>query len=653
MSIGRLVVDLVANTGSFETDIGRASKAASKRAQEIDRAFNRIGTVIAAAGAAAAVGLSALIKSSIDGADNLNDLSKASGVSVESLSALGYAAKLSGTDMDSLAIGMKKLSNAAYDAAKGNKAAADTFKTLGVNVKNADGSLRSTEEILFDVADVFSKYEDGAAKAALAQDLFGKSGTELIPFLNQGRDGIKELTDEAARFGIVISQETASAADEFNDNLERLRSATSGLGAQLSAKLLPSLVKVTDQFVDFAKNGDAVSGVADRIDAAFKLVADIGSRVAETFVDVGSALGAIAAAAVQAATGNFREAYDIIKQANEDGKKRDQEYTDFRKKLWEDSGKAVVASAEKTAEGIKKAQFVVSDNSAAEAAKKLADEQKRAQQSIESLITSLRTQIDTYGQGETAVIRYRIAHGDLADEFAKVGEGGLKLADELASLTNQLEVMRDAAEAAGESISDIADANLEGLEETLGRIYEPLERELVKVAKNGEFNEQFKDGIYDSLKTGIKDGFKDGADEGLKGFRDSFFDTMGSIASDIIAKQLAEALFSSIGNMGNGSTGGGGSWLDTAFNFIGSYFGGARATGGPVSAGMMYQVNEREPEFFRPNVSGKVIPLSKMVGGGGGITQNISVQGRPEQRTARQLALETARMQRVANARLG
>src|SRR5690606_41954766 len=93
------------------------------------------------------------------------------------------------------------------------------FDAIGVSVTNADGSLRDTEEVMLDVADRFEKIEDGAAKAAIAQELFGRSGTNLIPFLNQGRAGIEALKKEADDFGLTVTRKAGQAAAQVNGTL--------------------------------------------------------------------------------------------------------------------------------------------------------------------------------------------------------------------------------------------------------------------------------------------------------------------------------------------------------------------------------------------------------------------------------------------------
>jgi ribosomal protein L12E/L44/L45/RPP1/RPP2 len=137
-----------------------------------------------------AASFAAMIKGSIDAADEINKLSQKIGISVEALSTLRFAAELSDVSLDTLRIGIKKLSQGITEASTGTGKAAEVFAALGIEVKTATGALVPTETVLLKVAEVFAGLEDGAVKSALAVELFGRSGLDLIPFLNQGADGI-------------------------------------------------------------------------------------------------------------------------------------------------------------------------------------------------------------------------------------------------------------------------------------------------------------------------------------------------------------------------------------------------------------------------------------------------------------------------------
>ena len=201
-------------------------------------------------GAAAASALAFFqARGSIDMLDRLDDLSEKTGIAVEKLSELRFAGEATGTPLEALATGVGRLSKQMAEAAGGNKEAIETFKSLGVEVKNADGSLRSSDAVLGDLADRFKSYEDGAAKAALAQRIFGKSGAEMIPLLNQGRDGIERLRVEAEQLGAIYGGSLAKDAATLNDNLTKLRLASEAAAIAMAGPFITSLVRITDQMI--------------------------------------------------------------------------------------------------------------------------------------------------------------------------------------------------------------------------------------------------------------------------------------------------------------------------------------------------------------------------------------------------------------------
>jgi hypothetical protein len=182
----------------------------------------------------------------------LMSLSKASqkiGVSVEALSGLKFAADLSGVSFENLQVSLAKLSVNIDKFNTGTKSAVDTFNRLGID----PSQFATTEETLSAIADRFAELPDGATKTALAIEVFGKSGRDLIPLLNQGSAGIKSLTDEAAKLGLVIDTNTARAAEKFNDDLKRLTSVATGFRNQVAVELLPVLTDLADAFATVSK----------------------------------------------------------------------------------------------------------------------------------------------------------------------------------------------------------------------------------------------------------------------------------------------------------------------------------------------------------------------------------------------------------------
>ena len=296
----KISIDLVANTATFSTDLQRASKTAEREAKRMQAEFAKVGQAIGVALVAAAGGAVVAIKSVIDGMDDLSKAAQKVGIGTEVLSGLAYAADLSGVSFEALTGSLAKFNRQIVEAASGSKAQAEAFASVGVSL--ADLQSKSPEELLLQVSDAFANTADGAIKTAAAIAIFGKSGAELIPFLNEGRAGIKELTDEAGKLGIVINGETAKAAEEFNDNLSRLQTAAKGLTVAVASELLPALVDVTNGFVDFIKSASDSGALTALSDAIVGLITNLDTLAVYLTARLAFAAAAAAIGAFTAAT---------------------------------------------------------------------------------------------------------------------------------------------------------------------------------------------------------------------------------------------------------------------------------------------------------------------------------------------------------------
>lgn len=272
-ALGKLNVLLSAETAQFNSAMDKAAHRAGINMGNIRKHVRQMAPIVTAALAATATAFTVRMKQIVDDADELSKMSRKIGVSVQALSAYRHAAQLAGTDFDVLAKGIARLSRNASDAANGLATPQRAFDFLGISAVNANGTLRDTEELLLDIADKFSKMADGTKKAALAQELFGRSGVELIPFLNEGREGLEAVRKEAEKLGIVFTVEMAQQAEQFNDNMTRLKKTLDGVFITVGNSLVPGLVAMSDVFVE-----NAVSAKE-----AGKSTADFGSAIIELY----------------------------------------------------------------------------------------------------------------------------------------------------------------------------------------------------------------------------------------------------------------------------------------------------------------------------------------------------------------------------------
>lgn len=239
-------------------DETRAAIASAQRGLESLKAsgaglantFASIGAGGGLIGLIGGAGLAATVKTAIDSLDKLDEAAERVGVTVEDLSALDFAGKLSGVEFDELTTGLTKLSVKMQEAAGGSKEAGAWFEALGVKVTDASGKLKSADAVFAEVATAFADMEDGAGKTALAVEGFGRSGAKLVPLLNQGADGLAKMRTEGEALGAVIDGKLAKQAAEFNDNLDRLKTVSAAAGISIANELLPSLNQLSQEFLD-------------------------------------------------------------------------------------------------------------------------------------------------------------------------------------------------------------------------------------------------------------------------------------------------------------------------------------------------------------------------------------------------------------------
>lgn len=251
-------------TFTGKDDLTPVARRAAGALSDMQSAVGKLQTVFGAlTGGAAVMVLRNLVTHSIEAQAQIANLSERLGVSVREMSALRFMAGQSDTSIEALATGMKKLSVNAAQAASGSGEMSASFASIGVTVKNADGSLRAIDDILGDVAEEFRLMPDGVEKTALAVKLFGKTGDELIPFLNAGRAGIKEMREEAEKLGIVLDERAAKAAKKFEDDTKKIKIAADGVGTAISQALIPFLGAYANSIIEATKvTGGFASGLA-------------------------------------------------------------------------------------------------------------------------------------------------------------------------------------------------------------------------------------------------------------------------------------------------------------------------------------------------------------------------------------------------------
>ncbi|WP_330114073.1 hypothetical protein SA496_15510 [Pseudomonas sp. JS3066] len=688
MALGTLTIDLSANTARLESDLGKANRIAEQQLSKMEKIGSQIGNAIGTAvGALASGAFAAWIKTSIDIADNANDMAMAIGISVESFTALQYAAEHEGIAMEALSGTMAKFSKNIAAAAAGSKKQAQAFADIGVSVTDAGGKLKATDTLLLEVADRMAQYEDGANKAAVAQDLFGKSGTALLPLLNQGSDGIRQLTDDARQLGLVFDQDAADKAGQFNDTLFALQGASRGIANQISQGLLPSLNDLSGLMLDLAKDTDTANTAADVISGTLKGLATVGIVISASFKTTGAAIGAVASALTSAAQGDFKGAWATIQAGSEDYLNSTEAAIERIKKLWSGDYRQAGEGAAATAGIVRQAL---------ERSSQAAEDQAKATQAstdaINSQIQSLQLQAATLGMSKQEATLYKLALDGATDAQLASAAAALEQVQAYERNEQQLQRQTEAAKEAQRVLESLwtepqkalaeyqqkTEALLKGgvsgaqLEEAMGRLDEELNTKLDNVGKKSgdttdEISEAWKSAAQ-NIQSSMADTFMNIETTTFEGFLNSWGNLIQRMAAEAAAAQLTNALF------GSAAGGEGDGWIKQGIAAVAGWFGGSgsasaslsagasqagysmdlsnfvagRAVGGPVMRGRLYEVGENNvPEVFRANGRQYMIPgnSGSVIPGGSNQTVNASFYypNVTTEREARQSRIATLR----------
>jgi len=298
---------------------------ADRRLKDIANSTSKLEKSLGAAGGAlrgfvgglaGAVSIGAMVTAFKSAANAMDEMAKASqkiGVSVESLSALNYAASQSGVSFEGLQTGLKKLNQSLIDVEKGTSEAAKALRALGV--KGAD----SPEEALSKIADAFASVPDSAQKTAIAMAIFGKSGADLIPMLNAGADGLKKFEDRAKQLGIVIDTETAKQAEKFNDSLDDMQLAMGAIVKNIAAGMMPAFSALSEKMAESAKVGGEWKQFGTDIVNTIVLIGKFADQVLLPVRAITGALGHLIAAGALLSQGEFRNFVSLLKGMGTNG----------------------------------------------------------------------------------------------------------------------------------------------------------------------------------------------------------------------------------------------------------------------------------------------------------------------------------------------
>lgn len=185
-------------------------------------------------------------------ADDILTLATEFGISTDALQEFQYMAGLTDTDLSTITGSMKRLTKILGETAKTGEAS-DAFKRLGINLYEADGRMRSANDVFLDVIDRLGNMEEGVERDALAMELFGKSAQELNPLIATGKEGIAAYAQEAHEMGAVLDGEALGALGEMDDGFVRLEQAGVALKNTIGVALAPAITAVTNAIISLSQ----------------------------------------------------------------------------------------------------------------------------------------------------------------------------------------------------------------------------------------------------------------------------------------------------------------------------------------------------------------------------------------------------------------
>lgn len=301
------------DTESFGQKLGNLGKTAGKVAVGLGTAVAGVGTAIYKATTEAGANLDAIQK----GAQKMN-------MSYDSYQKLSYVLGRNGAEISSLSKGIKKMTGDLDDLANGSTKASEKYDALGVSMYNADGTMRTSEELMYQTIYALADMEDVTKRNAMAQDIFGNSYTELIPMLNSGGDAIEQLMQQSEDLGLVLSDEMVDAGASFCDQLDDVKDSLGTVMTKIGAQLMPvvqtALAWVMEhmpQIQEFL--GQFFDALGEFIQFAIKVIQSVAPVVEKVWNGlIKPVLNAVIKFLDFTLSGGFKRMYENIKKTCED-----------------------------------------------------------------------------------------------------------------------------------------------------------------------------------------------------------------------------------------------------------------------------------------------------------------------------------------------
>ena len=300
------------------------------------------------AGIIAASAFTRFIKGAIDSADAFGKMSDQTGIAANKLQAYVNAGKLAGVEQATIDKGLRRLAQSMREADQGIATYSDSYKALGISVRDVDGNLKKSETVLGEIADRFADMPDGATKAALAMEIFGRSGASLINLLNGGKTALEE-------FNYETSENFAENAEFFNDQIAVLTIRFDGFRKQLADQLLPTLNNLLMMFSNIFSSEQDFTTFFTTIEVGLKVISTAVFGTVAGFRFLITTIKQVATGVGELAQGNFSAAVEALGEGLTETSEQFKKDMEVFTKIWtgkENAPESYFANGNKAAQSL-------------------------------------------------------------------------------------------------------------------------------------------------------------------------------------------------------------------------------------------------------------------------------------------------------------
>lgn len=296
MDLMSLMIRIGADTAAAQKGIASIQKNmsdATKTGKTFGDKMKTVGKVLKTAFTAVAIkkvadGLVNLATNAASTADHIDKMSQKIGISRTAYQELDFVMSQSGTSVDNLQAGMKTLTAAMDKVKEGNEDTTNTFKKLGIEVVNSDGTFRSQEDVFFDTVSALQGVEDQTEKSRLATELFGRSGLELMPLLNGAAGSMEEMRNQAHELGLVMDDDAVDAGVKLTDTIDQVKRAFGAIVTQIGVQLMPVIQNVLNWVLEHMPVIQSV--VSSAIGVVRNVISTLVAFISENIVPVLNAI---------------------------------------------------------------------------------------------------------------------------------------------------------------------------------------------------------------------------------------------------------------------------------------------------------------------------------------------------------------------------